>query len=58
VGKRRSSSFLQGKEEGQESMSERINRVTGVVVLTAGLFLTGWFYYELYQVFCSPYPAF
>jgi hypothetical protein len=40
------------------SMSERINRVTDVVVLTAGLFLTGWFYYELYQVFCSPYPAF
>jgi len=34
-------------------MSERINRVTDVVILTAGLFLTSWFYYELYQTFRS-----
>jgi len=34
-------------------MRERINRVTDVVVLTAGLFLTSWFYYELYQAFRS-----
>ena len=40
------------------SISEKINRVTDVVVLTAGLFLTGWFYYELYQVFLSPYLVF
>ena len=33
------------------SMSERIHRATDVVVLTAGFFLTSWFYYELYQVF-------
>jgi hypothetical protein len=30
-------------------MREGMNRVTDVVVLAAGLFLTGWFYYELYQ---------
>ena len=40
------------------SMSERINRVTDVIVLAVGLFLTSWFYYELYQVFLSPYLAF
>jgi hypothetical protein len=27
--------------------------MTDVVVLTAGLFLTSWFYYELFQAFCS-----
>jgi len=39
-------------------MSERINRVTDVVVLTTGLFLTSWFYYELYQAFLSSYLVF
>jgi hypothetical protein len=32
-------------------MNERSNWVTDIVVLTAGLFLTSWFYYELYQAF-------
>jgi hypothetical protein len=32
-------------------MSARIQRVTDVVILTGGLFLTSWFYYELYQTF-------
>jgi hypothetical protein len=32
-------------------MKEKINRMTDVVVLIAGLFLTSWFYYELYQAF-------
>jgi hypothetical protein len=36
------------------SMRERIHRLTDVIVLTAGLLLTGWFYYELYQAFLSP----
>jgi hypothetical protein len=39
-------------------MRERINRMTDVVALTAGLFLTGWFYYELYQAFHSFYLVF
>lgn len=39
-------------------MRERINRVTDVLVLTAGLFLTSWFYYELYQAFRSSYLVF
>jgi hypothetical protein len=39
-------------------MSERINRVTDVVVLTGGLFLTCWFYYELYQAFRGSYLVF
>jgi hypothetical protein len=33
------------------SMSERIHRATDVVILIAGFFLTGWFYYELYLAF-------
>ncbi len=32
-------------------ISERSNKVTDVIALTAGFFLTGWFYYELYQAF-------
>jgi hypothetical protein len=32
--------------------------MTDVVILTAGLFLTSWFYYELYQAFRSAYPVF
>jgi hypothetical protein len=32
-------------------MREGMNRVTDVVVLAAGFFLTGWFYYELYLAF-------
>jgi hypothetical protein len=40
------------------SMRERINRVTDVVVLTGGLFLTCWFYYELYQAFRGSYLVF
>ena len=32
-------------------MSERRNRMMDVLILTAGLFLTSWFYYELYQAF-------
>ena len=36
------------------SMRERIHRLTDVAVLTAGLLLTGWFYYELYLAFLSP----
>jgi hypothetical protein len=43
--------FSSTKRERTMSMRERINIVTDVVILTAGLFLTGWFYYELYQVF-------
>jgi hypothetical protein len=39
-------------------MGERINKATDVVILTAGLFLTSWFYYELYQAFQSSYLAF
>lgn len=39
-------------------MSERINTATDVTVLTAGLFLTGWFYYELYLAFRIYYPGF
>jgi hypothetical protein len=34
-------------------MRERIHRATDMVILTAGLFLTGWFYYELYLAFLS-----
>lgn len=34
-------------------MSESIHKVPGVVILTAGLLLTSWFYYELYQAFHS-----
>jgi hypothetical protein len=36
------------------TMRERINLVTDVVVLTAGLFVVGWYYYELYQAFHGP----
>lgn len=39
-------------------MSETINVLTDAVVLTAGFFLTGWFYYELYRTFLSPYLTF
>jgi hypothetical protein len=39
-------------------MRERINKAADVVVLTAGLFLTSWFYYELFQAFCSSYLVF
>jgi hypothetical protein len=33
------------------SISERIHTVPDVVILTASLLLTTWFYYELYQTF-------
>jgi hypothetical protein len=33
------------------SMHERINLATDVVILTIGLFLIGWYYYELYLIF-------
>jgi hypothetical protein len=35
------------------SINERIQRATDVVILIAGFFLTGWFYYELYKAFLS-----
>jgi hypothetical protein len=33
------------------AIHERTQRATDVVVLLAGFFLTGWFYYELYLAF-------
>ena len=38
-------------------MNDRINTATDMIVLSAGFFLLGWFYYELYQALRSYYPA-
>jgi hypothetical protein len=43
--------FSSPKRGRTMSMSERIHRATDVVILIAGFFLTGWFYYELYLAF-------
>jgi hypothetical protein len=32
-------------------MSEQIDTAIDATVLTVGLFLTSWYYYELYQAF-------
>ena len=40
------------------AINERIQKATDVVVLLTGFFLTGWFYYELYQAFLGSSPVF
>jgi len=42
-----------GREAGRIFSKERIEEVVGVVFIAASFFLTGWFYYNLYQALQS-----
>lgn len=37
------------KEAGKMFTNTKIEETVGVLFITVGLFLTGWFYYNLYQ---------